>query len=175
MIIELPALIGRQALIPRGSLSGVGSKPRRRFRWTASAPTPDDPGRITRCVCARSTPSSSRSRRGAVRVRRDRSGGVAFGCGRAGRSEVEREAADVDELGQGDRADSATAGSFGLDGGAARSGRGAAQGENRELARANAILQDAASFFGAVLDRQSSRRPERRWHASRKVSLGRPC
>lgn len=29
--------------------------------------------------------------------------------------------------------------------------------ENRELARANAILQDAASFFGAVLDRQSKR------------------
>ena len=26
--------------------------------------------------------------------------------------------------------------------------------ENRELARANAILQDAAVFFGAVLDRQ---------------------
>jgi transposase len=29
--------------------------------------------------------------------------------------------------------------------------------ENRELTRANAILQDAASFFGAVLDRQSKR------------------
>ena len=29
--------------------------------------------------------------------------------------------------------------------------------ENRELARANAILQDAASFFGAALDRQSKR------------------
>ena len=29
--------------------------------------------------------------------------------------------------------------------------------ENRELARANAISQDAASFFGAVLDRQSKR------------------
>ena len=29
--------------------------------------------------------------------------------------------------------------------------------ENRELARANAILQDAASFFGAVLDRQSKK------------------
>lgn len=29
--------------------------------------------------------------------------------------------------------------------------------ENRELARANAILQDAAVFFGAVLDRQSKR------------------
>jgi transposase len=27
--------------------------------------------------------------------------------------------------------------------------------ENRELARANAILQDAAVFFGAALDRQS--------------------
>jgi transposase len=26
--------------------------------------------------------------------------------------------------------------------------------ENRELARANAILQDAAAFFGAALDRQ---------------------
>jgi transposase len=33
----------------------------------------------------------------------------------------------------------------------------AARKENRELARANAILQDAASFFGAVLDRQSQR------------------
>jgi len=30
--------------------------------------------------------------------------------------------------------------------------------ENRELVRANAILQDAASFFGAVLDRQASKR-----------------
>ena len=29
--------------------------------------------------------------------------------------------------------------------------------ENRELARANAILQDAAIFFGAALDRQSKR------------------
>ncbi len=29
--------------------------------------------------------------------------------------------------------------------------------ENRELARANAILQDAATFFGAALDRQSKR------------------
>ena len=29
--------------------------------------------------------------------------------------------------------------------------------ENRELARANAILQDAAVFFGAALDRQSKR------------------
>ena len=29
--------------------------------------------------------------------------------------------------------------------------------ENRELARANAILQDAAAFFGAALDRQSKR------------------
>ena len=29
--------------------------------------------------------------------------------------------------------------------------------ENRELVRANQILQDAASFFGAVLDRQSKR------------------
>ena len=29
--------------------------------------------------------------------------------------------------------------------------------ENRELARANQILQDAASFFGAALDRQSKR------------------
>jgi transposase len=29
--------------------------------------------------------------------------------------------------------------------------------ENRELARANSILQDAASFFGAALDRQSRR------------------
>jgi transposase len=29
--------------------------------------------------------------------------------------------------------------------------------ENRELTRANAILQDAASFFGAALDRQSRR------------------
>lgn len=29
--------------------------------------------------------------------------------------------------------------------------------DNRELARANQILQDAASFFGAVLDRQSKR------------------
>ena len=27
--------------------------------------------------------------------------------------------------------------------------------ENRELSRANAILQDAAAFFGAALDRQS--------------------
>jgi transposase len=30
--------------------------------------------------------------------------------------------------------------------------------ENRELARANAILQDAAVFFGAALDRQGSRK-----------------
>ena len=30
--------------------------------------------------------------------------------------------------------------------------------ENRELSRANAILQDAATFFGAALDRQGSRR-----------------
>ena len=29
--------------------------------------------------------------------------------------------------------------------------------ENRELARANAILQDAAAFFGAALDRQSKK------------------
>ena len=29
--------------------------------------------------------------------------------------------------------------------------------ENRELVRANQILQDAASFFGAALDRQSKR------------------
>jgi transposase len=29
--------------------------------------------------------------------------------------------------------------------------------ENRELARANAILQDAAVFFGAALDRQSKK------------------
>ena len=29
--------------------------------------------------------------------------------------------------------------------------------ENRELVRANAILQDAAAFFGAALDRQSKR------------------
>ncbi len=29
--------------------------------------------------------------------------------------------------------------------------------ENRELARANAILQDAAVFFGSALDRQSKR------------------
>ncbi len=29
--------------------------------------------------------------------------------------------------------------------------------ENRELARANEILQSAASFFGAALDRQSKR------------------
>jgi transposase len=29
--------------------------------------------------------------------------------------------------------------------------------ENRELARANSILQDAAAFFGAALDRQSKR------------------
>jgi transposase len=29
--------------------------------------------------------------------------------------------------------------------------------ENRELSRANAILQDAAAFFGAALDRQSKR------------------
>lgn len=29
--------------------------------------------------------------------------------------------------------------------------------ENRELVRANAILQDAAVFFGAALDRQSKR------------------
>ena len=29
--------------------------------------------------------------------------------------------------------------------------------ENRELSRANAILQDAAVFFGAALDRQSHR------------------
>ena len=29
--------------------------------------------------------------------------------------------------------------------------------ENRELTRANAILQDAAVFFGAALDRQSKR------------------
>ena len=29
--------------------------------------------------------------------------------------------------------------------------------ENRELSRANAILQDAAVFFGAALDRQSKR------------------
>lgn len=29
--------------------------------------------------------------------------------------------------------------------------------ENRELARANAILRDAAVFFGAALDRQSKR------------------
>ncbi|MEP0395818.1 MAG: hypothetical protein ABJE05_11735 [Nitratireductor sp.] len=27
--------------------------------------------------------------------------------------------------------------------------------ENRELARANQILQDAATFFGAALDRRS--------------------
>jgi transposase len=31
--------------------------------------------------------------------------------------------------------------------------------ENRELARANDILQQAASFFGAELDRQSKRSP----------------
>ena len=31
--------------------------------------------------------------------------------------------------------------------------------ENRELARANEILQSAASFFGAELDRQSKRSP----------------
>jgi transposase len=30
--------------------------------------------------------------------------------------------------------------------------------ENRELTRANAILQDAAAFFGAALDRQGSRK-----------------
>ena len=30
--------------------------------------------------------------------------------------------------------------------------------ENRELARANQILSDAAAFFGAALDRQGSRR-----------------
>jgi len=29
--------------------------------------------------------------------------------------------------------------------------------ENRELARANQILQDAATFFGAALDRRSCR------------------
>ena len=29
--------------------------------------------------------------------------------------------------------------------------------ENRELTRANAILQDAAAFFGAALDRQSKK------------------
>jgi len=31
--------------------------------------------------------------------------------------------------------------------------------ENRELARANDILQAAASFFGAALDRQSKKSP----------------
>ena len=29
--------------------------------------------------------------------------------------------------------------------------------ENRELARANQILQDAATFFGAALDRRSKK------------------
>jgi transposase len=31
--------------------------------------------------------------------------------------------------------------------------------ENRELVRANTILQDAATFFGAALDRQSRKSP----------------
>ena len=72
-------------------------------------------------------------------------------------SEAEREAGDVDQLGEAaapaKAAPAAAPGSVEE----LRAQDAALRKENRELARANAILQDAAGFFGAALDRQSKR------------------
>ena len=117
----------------------------------------NDPERIQRCLRRRNTRPSSRSSRSVSCSSTSRLDESRYAACAASRPEAEREGGDALQLGEDRDAEAVEAGGAAGSVEELKAQLAEVRKENRELARANQILQDAAAFFGAALDRRSQK------------------